>query len=180
MWPTCVQPWQYTCSVCFTSLGRGEACTHLCIESNCCKLTWVLWTAAGVCRRALVPGVHVWRHDEDKDVALQHQTTPWTHPPQYTGHACECTHWQHVVHWCIQWCLCVSLRFEISPLLTFQAQDPQMLDQLSKNITRCGLSNSTLNYLRVSEAQIQNFTSRATLLLNVFFPSRWLKDNCIT
>ena len=31
-----------------------------------------------------------------------------------------------------------------------QAQDPQMLDQLSKNITRCGLSNSTLNYLRVS------------------------------
>ncbi|TRY85034.1 hypothetical protein DNTS_026937 [Danionella cerebrum] len=30
-----------------------------------------------------------------------------------------------------------------------QAQDPQMLDQLSKNITRCGLSNSTLNYLRL-------------------------------
>lgn len=29
-------------------------------------------------------------------------------------------------------------------------QDPQMLDQLAKNITRCGLSNSTLNYLRVS------------------------------
>lgn len=28
-------------------------------------------------------------------------------------------------------------------------QDPQMLDQLAKNITRCGLSNSTLNYLRV-------------------------------
>lgn len=34
--------------------------------------------------------------------------------------------------------------------LCLQAQDPQMLDQLSKNITRCGLSNSTLNYLRVS------------------------------
>lgn len=30
-------------------------------------------------------------------------------------------------------------------------QDPQMLDQLAKNITRCGLSNSTLNYLRVSK-----------------------------
>lgn len=33
-----------------------------------------------------------------------------------------------------------------------------MLDQLSKNITRCGLSNSTLNYLRVStreEGQVQ-------------------------
>lgn len=26
-----------------------------------------------------------------------------------------------------------------------------MLDQLAKNITRCGLSNSTLNYLRVSQ-----------------------------
>uniref|UniRef100_A0A3B4XFZ3 LIM-domain binding 1b n=1 Tax=Seriola lalandi dorsalis TaxID=1841481 RepID=A0A3B4XFZ3_SERLL len=35
------------------------------------------------------------------------------------------------------------------PLLIFKAQDPQMLDQLSKNITRCGLSNSTLNYLRL-------------------------------
>lgn len=32
-----------------------------------------------------------------------------------------------------------------------------MLDQLSKNITRCGLSNSTLNYLRVSEAHIHTF-----------------------
>lgn len=42
-----------------------------------------------------------------------------------------------VVHHCVL--CCVS-----------QAQDPQMLDQLSKNITRCGLSNSTLNYLRVS------------------------------
>ncbi|KAJ8360288.1 hypothetical protein SKAU_G00168130 [Synaphobranchus kaupii] len=29
------------------------------------------------------------------------------------------------------------------------AQDPQMLEQLSKNITRCGLPNSTLNYLRL-------------------------------
>uniref|UniRef100_A0A673XIG5 LIM domain binding 1a n=1 Tax=Salmo trutta TaxID=8032 RepID=A0A673XIG5_SALTR len=30
-----------------------------------------------------------------------------------------------------------------------KVQDPQMLDQLAKNITRCGLSNSTLNYLRL-------------------------------
>lgn len=44
-----------------------------------CVLTPVLWSSAGVCRRALVPGVHVWRHDEDKDVALQYPTTPWTH-----------------------------------------------------------------------------------------------------
>ncbi|XP_068954898.1 LIM domain-binding protein 1 isoform X1 [Petaurus breviceps papuanus] len=34
-------------------------------------------------------------------------------------------------------------------ILAMHAQDPQMLDQLSKNITRCGLSNSTLNYLRL-------------------------------
>lgn len=33
--------------------------------------------------------------------------------------------------------------------VNFNMQDPQMLDQLAKNITRCGLSNSTLNYLRV-------------------------------
>uniref|UniRef100_H3AC57 LIM domain binding 1 n=1 Tax=Latimeria chalumnae TaxID=7897 RepID=H3AC57_LATCH len=30
-----------------------------------------------------------------------------------------------------------------------KSQDPPMLEQLSKNITRCGLSNSTLNYLRL-------------------------------
>ncbi|XP_078421340.1 LIM domain-binding protein 1-like, partial [Cetorhinus maximus] len=35
------------------------------------------------------------------------------------------------------------------PFTTPASQDPQMLDQLSKNITRCGLSNSTLNYLRL-------------------------------
>lgn len=29
-------------------------------------------------------------------------------------------------------------------------QDPGMLEQLSKNITRQGITNSTLNYLRVS------------------------------
>lgn len=36
-------------------------------------------------------------------------------------------------------------------------QDPQMLDQLAKNITRCGLSNSTLNYLRVSKFPYPHF-----------------------
>ncbi|CAF91649.1 unnamed protein product, partial [Tetraodon nigroviridis] len=39
----------------------------------------------------------------------------------------------------------VALR---APIALF-SQDPQMLDQLAKNITRCGLSNSTLNYLRL-------------------------------
>jgi hypothetical protein len=29
-------------------------------------------------------------------------------------------------------------------------QDPSVLDQLTKNITRHGITNSTLNYLRVS------------------------------
>ncbi|CAO2640000.1 LIM domain-binding protein 2 [Lemmus lemmus] len=34
-------------------------------------------------------------------------------------------------------------------ILAMHAQDPQVLDQLSKNITRMGLTNFTLNYLRV-------------------------------
>ncbi|TKC40608.1 hypothetical protein EI555_002175, partial [Monodon monoceros] len=33
-------------------------------------------------------------------------------------------------------------------ILAMHAQDPQVLDQLSKNITRMGLTNFTLNYLR--------------------------------
>lgn len=38
-------------------------------------------------------------------------------------------------------------------LSVVQAQDPQVLEQLSKNITRMGLTNFTLNYLRVSIPQ---------------------------
>lgn len=49
----------------------------------------------------------------------------------------------------------------------YQAQDPQMLDQLSKNITRCGLSNSTLNYLRVSEPH--TLSSRTLMLIDWSF-----------
>lgn len=33
--------------------------------------------------------------------------------------------------------------------IAMQAQDPAALDQMTKNITRQGLTNSTLNYLRV-------------------------------
>uniref|UniRef100_A0A8B9Z6J0 LIM domain binding 2 n=2 Tax=Telluraves TaxID=3073808 RepID=A0A8B9Z6J0_9AVES len=33
-------------------------------------------------------------------------------------------------------------------ILAMHAQDPQVLEQLSKNITRMGLTNFTLNYLR--------------------------------
>lgn len=32
--------------------------------------------------------------------------------------------------------------------------DPQMVEQLGKNITRMGITNSTLNYLRVSTAVV--------------------------
>lgn len=35
-------------------------------------------------------------------------------------------------------------------------QDPNMLDQLSKNITRQGITNSTLNYLRVRSSLIRS------------------------
>lgn len=38
-------------------------------------------------------------------------------------------------------------------LFQAQQQDPAMLEQLSKNITRQGLTNSTLNYLRVSHGK---------------------------
>ncbi|XP_025071408.1 LIM domain-binding protein 1 isoform X5 [Alligator sinensis] len=50
------------------------------------------------------------------------------------------------------WHFSIRQHRELIPrsILAMHAQDPQMLDQLSKNITRCGLSNSTLNYLRVS------------------------------
>lgn len=45
------------------------------------------------------------------------------------------------------YCTCTYSSYHFNPIM----QDPQMLDQLAKNITRCGLSNSTLNYLRVSK-----------------------------
>lgn len=49
--------------------------------------------------------------------------------------------------------------------VTSSSQDPQMLDQLAKNITRCGLSNSTLNYLRVSGFRFQSVTETTRLHL---------------
>ncbi|KAK2110347.1 LIM domain-binding protein 1 [Saguinus oedipus] len=49
------------------------------------------------------------------------------------------------------WHFSIRQHRELIPhsILAMHAQDPQMLDQLSKNITRCELSNSTLNYLRL-------------------------------
>ena len=43
----------------------------------------------GLCGRPVVPGVHVWWHDADKDVALQHPAAPRAHPPKHPCHACE-------------------------------------------------------------------------------------------
>lgn len=78
-------------------------------------------------------------------MALQHQATQRNPPEEHLGYAC-------------------ALRMQITILIQVYIhnsqhthpsnriiQDPQMLDQLAKNITRCGLSNSTLNYLRVSK-----------------------------
>ncbi|EPY86464.1 hypothetical protein CB1_000312001 [Camelus ferus] len=42
---------------------------------------------------------------------------------------------------------CAMVTQHGKPMFT-KAQDPQVLDQLSKNITRMGLTNFTLNYLR--------------------------------
>lgn len=72
------------------------------------KCTWQLyWRGPGnldvtTCFRSIplsglrggpsVPGVHVRRHDEDKDVALQHQAAPRAHSAQHPGHARECVH----------------------------------------------------------------------------------------
>lgn len=50
------------------------------------------------------------------------------------------------------WHFATRIHHELIPKsLAVQAQqDPSMLDQITKNITRQGLTNSTLNYLRVS------------------------------
>jgi LIM domain-binding protein 1 len=51
------------------------------------------------------------------------------------------------------WHLAVRTHRELIPrnvIAMHAQQDPGMLDQLSKNITRQGITNATLNYLRVS------------------------------
>uniref|UniRef100_A0A673FKL2 LIM domain-binding protein 1-like n=1 Tax=Sinocyclocheilus rhinocerous TaxID=307959 RepID=A0A673FKL2_9TELE len=64
------------------------------------------------------------------------------------------------------WHFSIRQHRELIPrsILAMHAQDPQMLDQLSKNITRCGLSNSTLNYLRVRTPQHNTVTSSTTFI----------------
>lgn len=58
--------------------------------------------------------------------------------------------------------LCVHVR-----MCLCQAQDPGALEQLSKNISRVGLTNLTLNYLRVGYNHIYTHLNTLTLLLRV-------------
>lgn len=59
------------------------------------------------------------------------------------------------------WHMSVRSHKELVPrTVVGMQQDPTMLEQLSKNITRQGITNSTLNYLRVS-------TTRPSLLPNL-------------
>ena len=85
-------------------------------------------------------------------MALQHQTTQRGPAKEHFGYACEFQAQEHASHTHSDahpvHVIIIDLAFH---LIT---QDPQMLDQLAKNITRCGLSNSTLNYLRVSTSYI--------------------------
>lgn len=88
-------------------------------------------------------------------MALQHQTTQRSPAEEHFGDARECRR-----------CKRPATRALFSQphlSVTSSPQDPQMLDQLAKNITRCGLSNSTLNYLRVSGLRCQSVVKSTRL-----------------
>lgn len=66
------------------------------------------------------------------------------------------------------WHLAVRTHRELVPrsvVSMHSQQDPAMLDQLSKNITRQGITNSTLNYLRVS--QISDCVDTSCIVLKI-------------
>lgn len=46
-------------------------------------------SASGLCGGTPLPRVHVWWHDEDQDVALQHQTTQGSPAEEHFGDACK-------------------------------------------------------------------------------------------
>ena len=52
------------------------------------------------------------------------------------------------------WHFAVRNHRELIPRNILAMQEPGMVESLSKNITRQGLTNTTLNYLRVSEIEI--------------------------
>ena len=56
------------------------------------------------------------------------------------------------------WHMAVRQHRELVPrAIVSMSQDPSALEQLTKNITRQGITNSTLNYLRVSSAAFSYF-----------------------
>lgn len=79
------------------------------------------------------------------------------------------------------WHMSVRTHKELVPRsVVGMQQDPTVLEQLSKNITRQGITNSTLNYLRVSTSEpfviesdnLNNWKRFLRLLRQVF--TRWL------
>ena len=51
------------------------------------------------------------------------------------------------------WHFSVRSHRELIPRSVLAMQEPAMMESLSKNVTRQGLTSTTLNYLRVSEAK---------------------------
>ena len=49
------------------------------------------------------------------------------------------------------WHFAIHQHREMIPRSMISVQDPAMLEQLSKNVTRQGMTNVTLNYLRVCD-----------------------------
>lgn len=97
-------------------------------------------------------------------MALQHQTTQRSPAKEHFGYACKSPHSKQMPLMCF-----LKSNLFITPIL----QDPQMLDQLAKNITRCGLSNSTLNYLRVSLFRFQSVITAPQLHVQGLNMSLW-------
>ena len=53
------------------------------------------------------------------------------------------------------WHFAVRNHRELIPRSILGMQEPGMIESLSKNITRQGLTNTTLNYLRVSKTVVE-------------------------
>lgn len=74
-------------------------CTMPPERCHCCHFWNVsLPPASGLCGGTPLPRVHVWWHDEDQDVALQHQTTQRSPAEEHFGDACESPRWKTKSH----------------------------------------------------------------------------------
>ena len=73
------------------------------------------------------------------------------------------------------WHMAVRQHRELVPkAIVSMSQDPTALEQLTKNITRQGITNSTLNYLRVSNLNTivtMSMTSKESSIIKVFIIS---------